>query len=374
MMLKGATAAVSLSFLIACTALRPFPKTASPCETPSDVRSLWRCLGAPDTNPKEGGLASTLRIATGDLTRRVVLNQTPSLSCNTKPWNGFEHVSQAVAGADRLEAFVHAGDAKQPVVFVVHGLYDSNSNRYIRYAASALADHGFGVVVPDMRWHGCLIGLTNTLGILESTDLMAWAKAVRDGQIRSLAGRPIGMIGFSLGALDVIDTAALPDAADRFDAGTIAVSPPAAVGEVRRRLDRLRTPMALYFRLTLRMRNRRMGIPFWSRQPFRAYLDSVAASHITPFHTMDDLIAAAEPTKRLGNIRRPLLILAAKNDPVLGQDAADAIATAADSMSYVHVIKTDEGGHVGIIGRDPQWFVNAITNFFANAPHVPPRP
>ena len=359
-----------LLLLVGCAGLRPFP-TPSACPAPgSNIDALWSCMGTPDRAPKEGGLASTLRVATGDLTRRLILNQTPSLACNTKPWSGFEHVSQAVTGADRLEAFIHAGDATQPVVLVVHGLYDSNSGRYVRYVASALAAAGFGVVVPDMRWHGCLIGLTNTLGVLESADLMEWAKAIRNGQIALLANRPIGLIGFSLGALDVIDTASLPDAESRFDAGTIAVSPPADVAEVRKRLDRIRTPMALYFRLTLRMRNRRLGIPFWSRQPFQAYLEKVAAS--TPFPTMDKLLAAAEPTKRLASIRRPLLILAAKNDPVLGQNAADAIAHAADpSLKYVHVIETDEGGHIGIIGRDPQWFVNAITNFFANAQHVP---
>jgi predicted alpha/beta-fold hydrolase len=360
-----------LLLLVGCAGLRPFP-TPSPCPAPDgNVDALWSCIGTPDPAPKEGGLASTLRIANGDLTRRVILNQTPSLACNTKPWSGFEHVSVAVAGADRLEAFVHAGDAAQPVIFVVQGLYDSNSNRYVRYVASALAAHGFGVVVPDMRWHGCLIGLTNTLGVLESGDLMAWATAVRDGQVASLRGRPIGMIGFSLGALDVIDTASLPDAVSRFDAGAIAVSPPAAVDKVRDRLDRIRTPMALYFRLTLRIRNRRLGIPFWARQPFKAYLEKTAPDN----QTMDQLIAAAEPTKRLAYVRRPLLILAAKNDPVLGQNAADAIAKAAGpSLTYVHVIKTDEGGHIGIIGRDPQWFVNAMTNFFANAQHVPPRP
>jgi predicted alpha/beta-fold hydrolase len=362
-----------LLLFVGCAGLRPFPPPSA-CATPANLSSLWSCIGTPHPAPRESGLASTLRTANGDLTRRVILNQTPSLSCNTKPWSGFEHVSQAVSGADRLEAFIHAGDALQPVVFVVHGLYDSNSNRYVRYVASALAAHGFGVVVPDMRWHGCLIGLTNTLGVLESSDLMVWAKAVRDGQIASLGGRPMGMIGFSLGALDVIDTASLPDAVSRFDAGAIAVSPPAAVKEVRARLDRLRTPMALYFRLTLRMRNRRLGIPFWSRKPFRSYLDSVAASQVTPFHTMDELIAEGEPTTRLTNIRRPLLIMAAKNDPVLGQVASDAIATAAKPFPYVNVIETDEGGHIGIIGRDPQWFVNAITNFFANVQHVPPRP
>ena len=89
---------------------------------------------------------------------------------------------------------------------------------------------------------------------------------------------------------------------------------------------------------------------------------------------MDDLIAASEPAERLANVRRPLLILAAKNDPVLGRVAADAIAIAAKPFPYVKVIETDEGGHIGIIGRDPQWFVNAITNFFANAQHVPSSP
>jgi len=362
-----------LLLLVGCAGLRPFPTPSAGPAPSGNLDALWSAIGTPNPAPKEGGLASTLRTANGDLTRRVILNQTPSLSCNTKPWSGFEHVSLAVSGADRLEAFVHAGDATMPVIFVVHGLYDSNSNRYVRYVASALAAHGFGVVVPDMRWHGCLIGLTNTLGILESADLMAWAQAIRDGQIASMTGRPIGMIGFSLGALDVVDTASLPDAVSRFDAGSIAVSPPAAVKEVRARLDRLRTPMALYFRLTLRMRNRRLGIPFWSRNPFQAYLETVAVS--SSFPTMDKLIAAAEPTDRLANVRRPLLIMAAKNDPVLGQGAADAIANAADvSLKYVHVVKTDEGGHIGIIGRDPQWFVNAITNFFANAQHVLPRP
>ena len=371
--MRRITPALLVLLVLGCAGLRPFPQSA-PCDAHETLSTLWDCMAAPDPAPKEGGLASTLRIANGDLTRRVILNQTPSLSCNTTPWKDFEHVSQKVAGADRLEAFVHPGDAGLPVIFVVHGLYDSNSNRYVRYVASALAAHRFGVVVPDMRWHGCLIGLTNTLGVLESRDLMAWATAVRDGQLRSMAGRPIGMIGFSLGALDVIDTASLPDAVSRFDAGAIAVSPPASVAAVRRRLDSLRTPMALYFRLTLRMRNRRLGIPFWSRQPFRSYLDLVAASAITPFHTMDDLIAASEPTERLANVRRPLLILAAKNDPVLGQVAADAIATAAKSLLYVKVIETDEGGHIGIIGCDPQWFVNAMTNFFANAQHIPARP
>lgn len=314
-----------------------------------------------------------MRVANGDLTRRVILNQTPSLACNKKPWPGFAHKS--LAGGVPLEAFVHEGDAALPVILVVHGLYDSNSNRYVRYTASALADRGFGVVVPDMRWHGCLMSYPSTLGIGESADLLAWAAAIHDGTLApSLGGRPIGMIGFSLGGLDVIDTISTDDAAKLFDAGAMAVSPPADVARVLERLDRVRTPMGYYFRVTLRIRNRRLGIPFWTRQPFLAYVNRLVEKHLTPFHSTAELIAAAEPSTRFAAVRRPLLIVIARNDPVLGRVAADALVAAAAPLPYVHVIATDEGGHIGVVGRDPQWFVNAMTAFFVNAPHVASHP
>lgn len=262
-----------------------------------------------------------------------------------------------------------------PVVFVVHGLYDSNSNRYVRYVASALADGHFGVVVPDMRWHGCATSFPSTLGVKESTDLLAWAAAIHDGKLTAaLGGRPVGMIGFSLGALDVIDTMSLNEATTLFDAGAVAVSPPADVKHVLGRLDRMRTPIGYYFRTTLRVRNRRIGIPFWAPQPFRAYLDWLIKEHATPFSSSDALVAATEPLSRLATVRRPLLILAARNDPVLGRIAAEALKTEAAHLAYVHVIATDEGGHIGVLGRDPQWFVNAMTAFFSNASQIPIRP
>jgi len=373
-MLRAATTALSLSVLAACSGLRPLPPPSLPCDAHGNVASLWQCVTRPDETPRESGLASTLRIAYGDMIRRRLLNQTPSLACNRKPWQGFAHKSLAAGTAAPLEAFVHEGDATLPVILVIHGLYDSNSNRYIRYTASALADRGFGVVVPDMRWHGCLMSYPSTLGIAESADLLAWAAAIRDGTLaQSLGGRPIGMIGFSLGALDVIDTISMDDAAKRFDAGAIAVSPPADVATVLERLDRMRTPIGYYFRGTIRVRNRRLGIPFWTRQPFLAYANRLIAEHLTPYHSTPELIAAAEPSTRFPAVRRPLLIIASRNDPVLGRVAADALAKP-PPMTYVHVIVTGEGGHIGVIGRDPQWFVNAMTAFFDNAPQIPVRP
>jgi predicted alpha/beta-fold hydrolase len=190
----------------------------------------------------------------------------------------------------------------------------------------------------------------------------------------AMSDRPIGMIGFSLGGLDVINALARDESTSLFDAGAIAVSPPAAIRTLRETLDYERTPMGLYFRSTVRLRNRRLGVPFWSRQPFKAYLDHIATTEVPQFGSYDRIIEAAEPTTHLRDVRRPLLVLAARNDPVLTQVAADALAKAAESLPYVHVIETDEGGHVGIIGRDPQWFVNAMNTFFNHAKDVPLRP
>jgi len=370
-MLRAATAALSLSVLAACSSLKPFPAHSPSCDAHGDLDALWHCIGYPDPAPKEGGLASTLRMANGDLTRRLILNQTPSLACNTKPRAGFEHRSLPVRN---LEAFVHAGDPGMPVIFVIHGLYDSNSNRYVRYVASALADRGFGVVAPDMRWHGCVMAYPSTLGIEESKDLLAWAAAVRNGSVApSLGNRPIGMIGFSLGALDVIDTMSAIEAATLFDAGAISVSPPADLNKVLDGLDRMRTLIGYYFRGTLRIRNRRLGIGFWARKPFRLYLEWLVTQHDPALGPVDRLLKTAEPSTRLATVRRPLLILAARNDPVLGEAAVDAVVNA-QAPRNVRVIATDEGGHIGIIGRDPRWFVDAMTTFFTNAPHIALQP
>lgn len=312
------------------------------------------------------------------MTRRLE-NQFAATACNERPWRGFDYVSESVAGAAPLHAFVHAGDAGKPVIFVVHGLFDSNSNRYVRTIASALADDGFGVIVPDMRWHGCLIGMPSSLGIDESADLAAWSRAMTAKP--PFAHRKAGMLGVSLGALDAIDAAARDDAAAAFPAGVIALDPPAAIAHIRDALDqpllaRHRDSSTLLtgaFRFFLAVRNRRSGIPFWSRRPFFRYLDRAAREHAPPFPPdADALTAAAEPVHdRLAAVRRPLLIISAKNDPILTPLATEALTTAAAGLTYVHVVATDGGGHVGIIARDPQWFADAMKNFFSNAERVP---
>ena len=359
-------------FLLAACGLQPLPRPVTSCNA-TTTDALWKCIGNPDPRPRESAFQSTARLANGDFTRRLLLNQFPSLACNTTPWRGFKPID-VPAGGVPLKGFIHEGDPAKAIVIVVHGIFDSNTNRYVRYIASMLAEDGFTVVAPDMRWHGCQLArpALATAGIDESADLAAWG-----AELRTRYNQPVGLLGVSLGALDVINAAARSSV---FTAGAVALSPPASLTRVIERLDSppgfrelgLNKVFLIYFRTVLRVRNRRLGLPFWAEAPFHTYLDHVARVHASPFPTTADaLMLDVEPATRLGDVKRPLLILAAKNDPVMTTISSDALAAAAHGKPYIHVVVSDEGGHAGIIGRDPQWFSDAIAAFFDNARNVP---
>lgn len=366
--------------LTGCAGLQPLPVAKEvTCGAVTDLAELARCIGAPDQAPRESGVRSTLRVAYGDLTRRL-MNQSASHACNRRPWPGFRWVEHEVAGAAPLRAFIHEGTADQPVIMVVHGIFDSNSNRYVRYLASALAAQGFGVVVPDMRWHGCLYSAEwiSTVGIDEATDLVLWSR-----WLKHLHPRPVGLLGVSLGGLDVINAMARVEAVEVFDAGAVAISPPANMPVVVERLDQSPLPrdpegrwlVLHYFRTTLLTRIRRASIPIDRKKPFASLLEWVAENHPPPFPgSATALMVEVEPVRLLPLVRRPLLIVAAKNDPVMTDTSSTALREAAATLTHVAVIETSEGGHAGHLGRDPQWVTDMLFKFFTHAPFIAVRP
>lgn len=377
--MKYLAGVVILSVLASgCAGLRPLPRPQHvTCGETVDIAALARCIGAPDPAPRESGFRSTLRIANGDLTRRF-LNQSLTKACNRRPWPGFVWFAQDVPGAAPLRAFIHEGREGKPVVIVVHGIFDSNSNRYVRYAASALAEQGFGVVVPDMRWHGCLYqhDLLATAGLDEAADLVAWGKWLQQSR-----QRPVGLLGFSLGALDTIHAMARPEAVDVFSAGAVAISPPGDMSSVVKRLDR--APYLLddggnwmhvtYFRTMLKRRARTAGIALEESELFGTFLDHIVRQHAQPFpKTRAELIEKIEPRPILPRVKRPLLIIAATNDPVMMEISAGVLRDGSAGLPSVAVIVTPEGGHTGHLGRDASWVAEMLAKFFTYAPGIPP--
>ena len=161
------------------------------------------------------------------------------------------------ASAAPLNALYKAPRPGYPTVIVVHGLFDSKFSRYVEVAAESLASSGLGVLVPDMRWHGCLLSKEwlPTFGIEEGRDLLAWANWLR----ATKGTESIGLLGFSLGGLDVLAAATLPEARTMLPAGVIAVCPP---GSLKQTFVSLAAPNFFSDR----------GWTIWIRDAFASYL------------------------------------------------------------------------------------------------------
>lgn len=370
--------AASLLLLSACTVHRLPRPTDRTCGG-AGVDALWACIGRePVPSNGESGFTSSIRAAS---VVRKRSDQDVSSACGGRVPPGFESLPRVdmPAGRAPLHALWSAPGEKAPILIVVHGLYDSKFSKYVRVTSDLLREEGFGVLAPDMRWHGCLLTKEwlPTLGVEEGRDLVAWARWLR----REHPGHPVGLVGFSLGGLSVLHAMGEPDAADVFDAGAIVLSP---AGALPRTMDDLDSKAFLAdrgftfvlrskFRGYLRDRSEGLGMSPPTRS-FRAFLGWLAEhGPFPPGTTLDRLLAEADPAPPAARTRRPLLVVASRNDPIISPEAAGDLARAARENPYLRVIETPYGGHIGQIGLFPEWTAAVLVTFFRASPSVPPK-
>lgn len=369
-----------------CRGLQPLPPPrALPALSATDPTTFWREVEAGNPLPaaSESAWRSTTRMIWGDLsTKRKAQRQ--ATACRSEPPAGFEALEGvAVERAPPLFAYLARGRADRPIVLVLHGLYDSRNSLYVRRTASWLAGQGFGVLVPDLRWHGCLLSQEwlPTLGFEEARDLVGWGRWLRQRE----PGREVGLLGFSLGALDAIHALAADEAAEVFRAGGIAVSPPAELARTFTAFDRgtraadrgLLRLLDRGFRdfLVTRIRDQKIAMgPAAAERPFEAMLDHVIRQRFAALGvTRERLFAITDPAPRVHAAKRPLLLLPATNDPFFGELTAAALGRAAGGNPLVRVLETPYGGHIGQLGLYPQWMVDLVARFFAGSAAVEPH-
>ncbi len=398
--------------VVGCRGLRPLPapRLAS-CMAVGSLAQLWSCLDEIDTRldsgigraePRESAFESTTRVVNGDL-RRKLGDQEPSHACGGIVPAGFTLVpakeamaeapgtpetpaplEAAAPGAGRAPLFAYyrpPSEPRLPTVIVIHGLYDSKHSRYVRLVAENLAARGFGVLAPDMRWHGCLLRWLPTLGLEEAKDLVAW----RDWLRRRAPESPVGLLGISLGCLDVIQALALDAGGEIFAAGGVALSPPASL---RLTLSGLDDPpyvadygglslVRRFFQDALRTRMRNLkssgagGLDPEAARPFGNFLSWLAGRPpFPPGTTEDDLLRLAEPGPRLALVRRPLVLIASRRDPIFSELAVSDLQAAVAANPALHLFSTTDGGHIGQLGTYPQWMADLVARFFHTSPGV----
>ncbi len=367
--------------LLAATVGPPLPPLPAPLRTsappPQDLPTLWRQIAdLPREELPRSGLVATLALARGSL-REKLADQYPDLAGASPPPPGFTELRTPVEEPDRLalEAFFHPPAAGRPILFVVHGLFDSKRAGYAVRAATALAEQGFGVVVPDLRWHGRHLGgpALCSLGLEETGDLLAWAAWIS----RRHPDHELGLVGFSLGAMVVIHTLA----ADRnraFRAGGVAISPAGSLAETVPYVDETgllarpwpRGVMPWVLRKGMRRRLGALGLPVARQRPFRALLHHFAER----LPAVTDFLAEADPCAALARVRSPVLVVAGANDPMFPPETPRALEAAGTAARpWAEVVTLRRGGHVACFATSPVWTMSAIELFFANSARLAGR-
>lgn len=360
--------------------LRPLPDPRLPLPRGiADAAGLWRALAALEPpSRRESAFVSTSRTAKGDLWRKRA-DQEPVLAGRGEPPPGFETVDGLDAGAGRapLHAVVRPPREGRGGVIVVHGMYDSKVSLYVRRAGEWLARQGWGVALVDMRWHGRLLSKDwlPTLGLQESRDLVAWAGLLRE----RWGGAPVGLLGFSLGALAVIHALARPEAGGAFRLGGAALSPPASLGRALRGLDRevslrrsgLEASILHMFQRLVRRRMAQWGLEARAPRPFGRFLEWLVPRLPEAPGSVAAFLDRADPRARLAASRRPLLVVSSRDDPVFPEGTAAELTRQARDHPGVRVVPTDAGGHIGHMGTWPVWTAELLHRFFALAGGVP---
>ena len=315
------------------------------------------------SQPPESAMSAfvaTMTVVRGDLYEKL-MDQYPDSAGRGPVPAGWERVDAEPAGVAPFCAYLRPPRHGAPLMLVLHGMYDSKRCGYVRVIGDALAGAGFGVALPDLRWHGELFSSQwpPTLGLAEADDLLAWCALLHE----RFPDSPIVLLGFSLGALYAIN--ALARDGRRRIAGAIAVSPPAALHDTVKRLDArpsLIRQWPEYFVLSffhdaLAARMKSLGLHIDQRRPFSQLIERLEQTAGKP------LLDAVEPSALAGRVDRPLLIIAARNDPVFPPSAFASLAQAAKSNRMVRVIQTPTGGHIGHAAAYPQWFIDSCAQF-----------
>ena len=279
---------------------------------------------------------------------------------------------------DGDELMLHWGDvaasADRPLVLLLHGLEGNSHSHYIRGMMQSLQLRGFAVVL--MHFRGCH-GEANKLPRAYHSGDTADLATVVDVLQHRFPAVVLGAVGFSLGGNVLMKYCG--ELAEHCPLqAAVAVSAPLMLSASA---DRINQGFSRFYQTyLLRRLKQTMQRKLQRHRPFPLPLQLQDIRQIRSIRQFDDLLTAplhgftnAEDYYRqssarpyLAQIRRPCLLIHAKDDPFL---AAGVIPSCAELPPTVRLLLSDHGGHVGFINgglpwRPRYWLDQVVPAFF----------
>jgi len=272
-----------------------------------------------------------------------------------------------------LQGF-HAGagagaDPRAALTVLLHGWEGSARSLYVLSLAQTLFERGHELLRLNLRDHGETHHLNREL--FHSCRLEELIGALRTVQAVA-GGRPLNLVGFSLGGNFMLRAAAAAGKAGLEVAQAIAVSP---VLDPTRTLDALERGSPIY---------RRYFVLKWSRSlarkqaawpddyDFASLLQKGGLRHMTAelvrahtqFPTLEEYLDGYAITgERLGTLAVPSTIIAALDDPIIPPDDLRRLAAPA----ALRILLTPHGGHCGFFEQPnaPSWADRQVATLLA---------
>lgn len=254
----------------------------------------------------------------------------------------------------RLQCFVSSPvPAEDGPVVLLHGWEGSAESLYVLSLAQQLYERHFEVVRLNLRDHGDTHHLNR--GLFHSCRLPEVIGAVRALQAR-FAGRPLTLVGFSLGGNFFLRVAARARPEGLVLARVIAVSPVLEPAETLEALERSMPGYELYFVRKWRRSLRRKALAWPGSYDFRALrrlgkLRNMTAELVrrhSEFASLEEYLAGYAITgERLAPLEVPAEIITALDDPMIPVGGLARLARPA----ALAVTVTRYGGHCGFIDR-----------------------
>jgi uncharacterized protein len=261
-----------------------------------------------------------------------------------------------------------------PMVLVLHGLEGTTRRRYMTSTYQALMAAGLQPV--GLNFRGCSGEPNRTPRAYHSGETGDLDFVLR--QLRERHGRPLGVVGYSLGGNVTLKyLGETGDATRQFVAAAVAISVPfdLAAGADRIEQGLVGRFYSHYFLSKLRRKVRE------KRELVRSVCDADRVLRARSIREFDDAMTApvhgfrdaanyyerSSSARFIAGIRVPTLILHARDDPFLPQDRIPVAAMEANP--HVVPMITEKGGHVAFVGgsilRPCFWAERVLAGFLS---------
>jgi predicted alpha/beta-fold hydrolase len=270
--------------------------------------------------------------------------------------------------------------SERPLILLIHGLASSSKAKYMLGLQNAFQQRGYASVAMNLRGCG---GQPNRKAKSYHAGVSDDLELVVSSLRRRFPKRPIGALGFSLGANVLLNWLAdYQHSADLFAAAS--VSAPLQLNLATQQLQQGFAKLYGQYLLAAMKQSHREKLKYFiqtgltdqleplTRTPSVRKIKTIADfdEHITaPLHgfkNAQDYYQKASAKHKLRQIHTPTLILHAEDDPFM---PPEILPTKAELSNSVAVEVSPYGGHVGFVSADPlgrptYWLETRIPDFF----------